>query len=208
MSFALSPPPRTLAASDEPAQSTTQARVASRALTDAAGFSALYEETIEFVYRSVRRLGAPASSLDDVVQDVYVVAHKKLPSFRGESSLRTWLYGIVLHVVRHHRRSATRAGLHGTIDQRGELDPEHVADREQLRPDRQAERSDAYRTLLRVLDRLDDDKRELFVLAELEELPVTEIAALYGVKANTAYSRLRLAREAFERALEREMRTP
>lgn len=76
------------------------------------------------------------------------------------------------------------------------------------RPDRRAEAADDWRRLLRILARLDDDKREMFVLAEFEGLSVPEIATILELKVNTAYSRLRLAREAFEKAFEEEERSP
>ena len=81
--------------------------------------------------------------------------------------------------------------------------PENAADPPARRPDAVAETADAYRLLLKVLDTLDDDKREIFVLAELEQLPIPRVAELLGLKLNTAYSRLRLARAAFETALKR-----
>lgn len=165
-------------------------------------FGALYDASVAFVHRSARRLGVPEASVEDVVQEVFVVAFRRRAEFRGESTVRTWLYGIVLRTVRHHRRTAVRAGLHGVL---ASSVPDHaregVAAPAATRPDRATEARDAYRTVLAALDRLDDDKREVFVLAELEEMPIVEIATLYGLKPNTAYSRVRLARAAFEAAL-------
>lgn len=165
-------------------------------------FGALYDASVDFVHRSVRRLGVPDASVEDVVQEVFVVAFRRRDDFRGESTVRTWLYGIVLRTVRHHRRTTVRAGLHGVLTSSV---PEHtregVAAPSATRPDHATEARDAYRTVLAALDRLDDDKREVFVLAELEEMPIVEIAALYGLKTNTAYSRVRLARAAFDAAL-------
>jgi RNA polymerase sigma-70 factor (ECF subfamily) len=110
--------------------------------------------------------------------------------------------------VRLHRRTAVRAGLHGIIDAGAGAESEHIADMKNAGPDVVAETKDAWRTLMRLLDELDGDKREIFVLAELEELPVPEIAELLGLKLNTAYSRLRLARGAFEAALARTRSSP
>jgi RNA polymerase sigma-70 factor (ECF subfamily) len=164
-------------------------------------FADVYKEYFGFVWRSARGLGVRPSALDDVVQEIFVVVHRRLPEFAARSSVRTWLSGIVLNVVRHHRRSVLRKSPH-------ELSTETPPDPDALR----AHGSDPYeavalaegtRVLQRLLDELDDDKREVLVLAELEEMPVPEIAEALGLKLNTAYSRLRIAREELDRALAR-----
>lgn len=170
---------------------------------DASAFPALYDEHVDFVHRSVRRLGVHPSAVEDAVQEVFLVAYRRLGEFRNASSFRTWLYGIVLNVVRLHRRTTVRAGLHGVIDRAAGAEAEHVAEAGSRRPDAAAETADAWRMLQRVLDELDDDKREVFVLATLEQLSVPEIADILGLKLNTAYSRLRLARAAFDDAVAR-----
>jgi RNA polymerase sigma-70 factor, ECF subfamily len=131
---------------------------------------------------------------------VFLVAFRRLPEFQGQSSMSTWLYGIALRVVRLHRRTAKRASLHGAIDLGSPFHEDAIADVPSRRPDAAAETADAYRMLLHLLDQLDDDKREIFVLAELDQLPIPQVADLLGLKLNTAYSRLRLARAAFDAA--------
>jgi hypothetical protein len=74
-------------------------------------FDEIYRDHFAFVWRSARRLGVDASSLDDVVQEVFVIAHRRLPSFEGRSSVSTWLFGITLRVARDHRRSRARRPL-------------------------------------------------------------------------------------------------
>src|SRR5262249_39914639 len=109
--------------------------------------------------------------------------------------------GIVLNVVRHHRRSVARKSPH-ELSNEAPTDPEalraHGAD-----PYEAAAMAEGTRVLQRLIDELDDEKREVLVLAELEETPVPEIAEALGLKLNTAYSRLRLAREDFDKALAR-----
>src|ERR1700730_7073255 len=68
-------------------------------------FAQLYESQFSFVWRSARRLGTPEASIDDVVQEIFLVAHRKLPQFEGRSSIKTWVFGIVINVVRTHRRA-------------------------------------------------------------------------------------------------------
>src|SRR5262245_15446282 len=73
-------------------------------------FEELYEEHFDFVWRSVRRLGVPGASMDDAVQDVFLVVHNKRDEFEGRSTVKTWIFGIVVHVARAHRRRRSLAG--------------------------------------------------------------------------------------------------
>lgn len=153
---------------------------------------AIYREHFQFVWRSARRLGAPEASVDDVVQDVFLVVARRLGEFRGDASLRTWLFAITQRVLREHRRKKFRH-LRRVEAARAEAPASPAVD--------PYARSDAARTLLRLLDRLDDDRRGVFVLAELEGLTAQEIADGLGLNVNTVYSRLRSARTLLERAL-------
>jgi RNA polymerase sigma-70 factor, ECF subfamily len=172
----------------------------------------LYRAHFDFVWRSVRALGVDDSAIDDVVQEVFVVAQRRLPTFEGRSSPRTWLSGILLNVVRRHRRTAKRKSPH-------ELSREPPTDVDSLptaakSPHEVALANEGARLLQRVLGGLDEKKREVLVLAELEEFSAPEIAEVLGIGLNTVYSRLRIAREEFERiaaryrARERDARRP
>src|SRR3974390_2928308 len=68
-------------------------------------FAQLYDEYFAFAWRTARRLGTPESSLDDVVQEMFVVVHQQLAKFEGRSSVKTWMFGIIFNVVRAHRRT-------------------------------------------------------------------------------------------------------
>jgi RNA polymerase sigma-70 factor (ECF subfamily) len=178
------------------------AEPAAPAEASVAAFAEVYEKWFGFVWRSARGLGVSDAALDDVVQEIFVIVHARLSGFEGRSSIRTWLSGIVLNVVRHHRRGLARKGpRHADADQ-------HVEPDEQVSPERdpfeRAALAESVRLLQRLLDSLDDEKREVLVLTELEELSAPEIAEALGINLNTAYSRLRLAREQFDAALRRE----
>ncbi|MCC6877952.1 MAG: sigma-70 family RNA polymerase sigma factor [Sandaracinaceae bacterium] len=155
----------------------------------------IYEEHFDFVWRSARRMGVAESAVDDVVQEVFLVAHRRLEDFERRSSIRTWLFGILLRVVSDYRRSLRRKGGLAPL-------PESLPDSGDT-PDRRAERQQAVALLHRLLDTLDDDKRAVFVLAELEQMSAPEIADALSVNLNTVYSRLRAARMGFDKALAR-----
>src|SRR4051812_47456553 len=155
----------------------------------------VYREHFAFVWRSAKRLGVRDASLDDVVQEVFVVVHRRLASFEGRSTLRTWLFGITLRVARDHRRAMKRKSPEATVD------PDTL--RAAGGPGESAEKNEAVRVLHTLLDELDDERREVFVMSELEQMTMPEIADALGLNLNTAYARLRLARQEFETALAR-----
>ncbi len=156
----------------------------------------IYREHFAFVWRSARRLGVRDASVDDVVQEVFVIVHRRLADFEGRSSIRTWLFGITLRVARDHNRSVARKSPDGSVDP------------DTLRatapgPGETMEKAEAVRLLYALLDELDDERREVFVMAELEQMSMPDIATTLGINVNTAYARLRVARQLFEAALAR-----
>jgi len=166
-------------------------------------FETLYDEYADFAWRNARRLGVLPEALDDVVQEVFLVAHRRLGDVQYPQALRAWMFSIVIRVVREHRRHLRRkdpAHRLGAVT----LDPEQLADERPNSPLASAERADAVRLLHQLLSELDDGKREVFVLAELEEMTELEIAEVLGENVNTVHSRLRAARKAFEIAAERQ----
>jgi RNA polymerase sigma-70 factor, ECF subfamily len=156
-------------------------------------FDDVYRESFAFVFRNVKRLGVHESAVDDVVQEVFMVVHRRLADYDGRAPIKAWVYGIVSRVVSDHRRRWRRkASL-------VEPPPEDWASPAppSLEPNRMAEQRERARLCLRLLDGLDDDKREVLVLVELEQMTVPEIAAAIGANINTVYSRLKAARREF-----------
>ncbi len=170
-------------------------------VTDQPRFEEVYGEHFPFVWRSVRRLGVDSSAVDDVVQEIFLVVHRRLAEFEARSSMKTWLFGVVLRVVRQHRRTLRRkpAQLGGGAAM--DPDVERVRDTAERGPHERAAEREAVRTLHAILDELDDDKREVFVLSELEQMTVPEIAEAVETNVNTVYSRLRAARRDFDQAV-------
>jgi RNA polymerase sigma-70 factor (ECF subfamily) len=163
-------------------------------------FATVYEEHFEFVYRTVRRLGVAESAAEDVAQEVFVSVHKGLGAFEGRSSIRTWLFGIARNVAYRHRRTLGRR-ITTTPDGSHAIDA--AQDQTAQSAHDVAERSEAARVLDDILASMDDEKREAFVLVELEEMSMPEVAEALGINVNTAYTRLRAARQQFEGALAR-----
>jgi RNA polymerase sigma-70 factor (ECF subfamily) len=158
------------------------------------GFEAIYRKHHDFVWRSVRRLGVSDAEVDDLVQEVFVVVHRRLADFEGRSAITTWLFGIAYRVIRDHRRSAAA---------RRRREQEVEAGRPPTEPDKKVSRAQAVGLLDELLDGLEEDQRSVFVMAEIANMTAPEIAELTETKLNTVYSRLRLARRAFEAGVAR-----
>lgn len=154
-----------------------------------------YREHFKYVWALLGRLGVPEASLDDVTQEVFLVLYRRRDEFRGGSSVRTWLHGIALHTARRHREKLARRRRKDE-----ELGPDAPPD--PLTPEAEVGQRRALQRLDQLLAELGDEQREVFVLAEIAELPAPEIAELLGLKLNTVYSRLRLARGHLRRRLD------
>lgn len=146
----------------------------------------IFDEHVTFIWRSLRHLGIADADLQDVCQDVFLVVHRKLGDFEGRSTLRTWLYGICLRVAKDHRRRAYV---------RRELVVSELPPRAQ--PATQEDdcvRAETRDLLAAILEQLDEDKRTVFFLYEIEGLSMKEVAEAMGCPLQTAYSRLHAAR--------------
>ena len=155
----------------------------------------IFRDHAPFVWRGLRRLGVPESDVEDVCQEVFVVVHRKLADFEGRSSLRTWIYGICTRTASDYRRS-------GRVRREVVTDAPPDAPQEGTQHDTVALKQ-ARATLDRILDELDDEKRSVFVLYEIEELTMAEVAEAIGCPLQTAYSRLHAARKVVEAGVAR-----
>jgi RNA polymerase sigma-70 factor (ECF subfamily) len=184
-------------AAGEGASPMSERVTASRAPVRAeASFEQVYSTYVDFVWRSALRLGVDEAAADDVVQQVFLVVYQRLCTFEGRSTLKTWLFAILLRVVRGHRRIVRRRSPHLAHES---VDPDLIADGA-VDPHEALSRAEASRTIDVLLDSLDGDKRVVFVMAELEEMTASQISLATGLTANAVYSRLRAARTDFERA--------
>ena len=155
------------------------------------------------MWRNIKRLGVPEALVDDAVQEVFLAVYRGLDAFEGRSSVRTWLFGIVANVASHHRRRHRRKGIEEKAgEERVEADA--LPDERSGSPIDQAVRLEGVRLLHKLLDELDDEKRTVLVLSELEQMSAPEIADALSMKVNTVYARIRSARQQFNEAVARE----
>ena len=147
----------------------------------------VFERHARDVWRSLHFLGVPERDLPDVSQEVFMTVHRRLPSFEGRASLSSWLYGICLRTVAMYRRKAFR---------RHERPHAEVPADEpvQATPEDAMHTSQRLARLRRAIDELDEGQRAVFVLYEIESLPMPQIAAALAIPLQTAYSRLHAAR--------------
>jgi RNA polymerase sigma-70 factor (ECF subfamily) len=158
-------------------------------------FRTLFDDNASYVAASLGRLGIAPSDRDDLVVEVFVRVHRELARYDATRPLRPWIFAFASRVASEHRRLARH--------RREVLGDEREPVSSDAMPDRALENAEARRLVDRALDFLDDDKRAVFVLHELDETPVPEIARALGIPDGTAYTRLRAARAEFTTAVRR-----
>lgn len=168
------------------------------ALPRAEGTAAVYAEHADLVWATLQRFGVPHADLEDAFQDVFIVVQQKLDRFDGAARLSSWLFSICRRVASTHRRRARR-----DRDRTSETSADDTPDAA-LGPEQHAENRQAQAQLARALDGMDLDRRAVFVMFEIEEMPCDEIAAIMGVPVGTVYSRLHAARKELTKLLAHE----
>jgi len=156
-------------------------------------FEETYDQYFDFVWLSLRRLGVDQARLDDAAQDVFVVVHRRLHEFEFRSELKTWLFAIALRTAQSYRRQRQTVSVE-ELEQLPAAGPS---------PHEALAQAEALRVMDAILSGMDEERRVLFIMVELEQIAVSEAAQVLGLKLNTAYSRLRLAREDFNAQVKR-----
>jgi RNA polymerase sigma-70 factor (ECF subfamily) len=162
---------------------------------DLPSFAEVFKTYSAFVWRVLLRLGVAEADVEDVAQEVFLGVHRNLARFEGRCSLRTWVYGICHRRAVDYRR---RAHMRHEVTTDEPPDAGSEADQEDG-----LDLANARRQLANVLDSLDEDKRAVFVLFEIEQVPMEEVAEIVGCPLQTAYSRLYAARRKIEGAASR-----
>ncbi|MBA2540863.1 MAG: RNA polymerase sigma factor [Deltaproteobacteria bacterium] len=158
-------------------------------------FDEVYVEHVAFVWRTLRAFGVAEPQLEDATQDAFVVVHRRLPEWEGRAAITTWLFAIARRVACSYRR---KRGTERERNQPLDEQPEVAGPADTFVA---LSRAQAAATVMQVLDGIDEDKRVVFALVELEQMSVPDVARMLELNLNTAYSRLRLARQAFELAV-------
>ncbi len=174
----------------------TASHAAARPAEDPRGFRNIFEREFDYVWLSLRRLGVHERDLEDVAQEVFVQVHKRLADYDPERPIRPWLFAFAFRCASSDWRRLAR--------HRVELLGEH-AEPPASAPGSEASlaRAQDVVTLMGALEEIDLDRRAVFILFELDECPMKEIAERLGLPLFTAYSRLRVAREEFAAAARR-----
>ncbi len=159
-------------------------------------FDEVYEQHVTFVWRTLRAFGVADAQLEDATQDVFVVVHRRLPEWEGRAQITTWLFAIARRVAGGYRRKRGVAEQRTASTPVDDLELASTADTFAA-----LSRAQATATVMAILDTLDEDKRIVFALVELEQMSVPEVSRVLELNLNTTYSRLRLARAAFELAV-------
>ncbi len=165
-------------------------------------FDAIYVAHFGFVWRSLRALGVGEDSAEDAAQDVFLVVHRRLGDFEGRAKLTTWLYAICRRVASDYGRRRGKRSIASPHD------ADEQPDRRGKSPLVSIESAQAAALLERFLAELLPEQRDVFFLMCVEELSAPETAEILDVKLNTVYSRLRLAKQKFERYVARVTEEP
>ena len=162
-------------------------------LAEAPSFRHLFDTEFSYVWNTLRRLGVHEPDVLDQAQEVFLIVHSLLPDYDASRPVRPWLFAIAYRMACRYR-SLARHRHELTGDAPFEpRDPAPAADKKM-------EADQAREILLEAIQSIDLPRRAVFILSEIEEQPMPEIAAALQIPLNTAYSRLRLAREDFESA--------
>ncbi|APR88597.1 RNA polymerase sigma factor RpoE [Minicystis rosea] len=163
-------------------------------------FDDVFSEHARYVGRTLRYLGVAEAELEDACQEVFIAVHRRLADFEPGGSVRAWLRQICVHVAQNQRRTRRRRREEGGADA---IEIEIPATQHDA-----AERTEMRERLLALLSRLDEQQRAVFVLYEIERMPMAEVAAALSCPLQTAYSRLHAARARLEEAVRRNEASP
>lgn len=156
----------------------------------------LYAEHADFVRRVVLKLGGPSTDADDLMQEVFLVALHRIGMLQDPTAARSWLYGISVRVVASARRRAKLRRVF-SLDESQEPSGGET-------PASSFEKREASEKVYRLLDKIAEKKRTVFIMYELEGMSGEEIAAVVGCPVKTVWTRLHHARKEFLAKLERE----
>lgn len=156
----------------------------------------VHAEYAQFVFRTLQQLGARPADLQDLHQEVFIAVHEKLQTYDPSRPMKPWLFTFCWNIIGNYRdRSCNKNEL---VEVKVMEAGDHAHN---VTPEKLLEEAQRRKVLDEVLDDLDLDKRVVFVMFEIDEMRGEDIANDLGIPLNTVYSRLRLARIAFNAAV-------
>lgn len=159
-------------------------------------FSALVRQHQTYLYRFVLRNIGNSADAEDIAQQTFVEAYKAMASFRGESKMSTWLYGIAMNLVRNYLNRAPHRVREYESDEVLETLPDHNDGPEAL-----AQRSQLLEQLANQVGEMPDGLQQIFMLVAIDGLSYDQAATMLELPVGTVRSRLFRAREAIKARL-------
>lgn len=156
----------------------------------------IYDRHHDSLARFVARASCQTTDLEDILQEVFLLAAQKAGTFRGEGSCRAWLTGIAAHEVLHRKRAWSR--LRRFLERAQRVEPPAVTT-----PHEHLDQRDTTHAVRQALARLSDAKRVVLVMNELEEMSCEQIAASLQIPVGTVWTRLHHARRELRALLDR-----
>ncbi len=167
------------------AQAVALPTFAANATREELSFDGVFRKYAPYAGRTLHWLGVPRASVEDVCQEVFIVVHRRLHEVDASGSLRAWIRQICVHAAQNERRRVRRRR------EDGDEPPEMATPAEQHGS---VEVREMRERLMKMLEQLSDEQRAVFVLYEIEQLTMAEVASAVGCPLQTAYSRLHAAR--------------
>jgi RNA polymerase sigma-70 factor (ECF subfamily) len=155
-----------------------------------------FQKQLDYVYRTLRRLGTASSEVDDLAQEVFLVLRRCWSEYDPGRPLRPFLFGIAFRIASAYERKRRREVPFGVVEA-GDLGPG---------PDDALQSKQARALVLAALDRIPLPRRAVLVMHDIDDVPVSEVASVLDIPLFTVYSRLRKARRELETAIRRMMK--
>lgn len=162
-------------------------------------FRTLFEAEFPYVCRTLERFGIARRDVPDVAHDVFLVVHAHLAEYDPQRPLRPWLFAFAFRFAAKYRARHANSGVAEELS--------HEIPDEAPGPDEQLASAQARALVIEALRFIEENRRAVFILHELDEQPIPDVAMALGIPLNTAYSRLRLARDEFRSAVARLQRS-
>lgn len=177
---------------DEPDDLVARAQVG-----DNAAFGMIFEQHSRFIYKFIYAMLGDASAAEELKQETFLAAYRNIHALRDEAKLRTWLCGIAKNLVLKFLRSRRKEG----VNSGAEIESLIIADHKTIQPDREFLSKELNYTIGVALAGLDEDKRLVFTLKELQHLSYKEISEMTGCAITKLNTDLRRAKIEMCRAL-------